>query len=221
MDSLEREDANNPGIFKELEFSFTPTEYDAALSSIKLKSSSGLDQIDYNIISSLPEKFVSLLLHLFNNILSEGVFPPQWKQSLIALIPKPDGKGVRPISLLSCYLKLIEKMIYTRLQWFIESRHILSDFQFSFRTDRSCLDSLAALLTDVHEGFVKGESTAAAFLNIKGAFDNVIPNILIQDLKDIDIPARLRKFILNLISERQIFFVDGALKGPFYSHKGT
>jgi len=29
-------------------------------------------------------------------------------------------------------------------------------------------------------------------------------------------------FILNLISERQIFFVvDGILKGPFHSHKGT
>jgi len=50
----------------------------------------------------------------------------------------------------------------------------------------------------------------------------VIPNILIQNLKDIGIPARLRKFILNLTSERLIFFVtDGVLKGPFHSHKGT
>jgi len=50
----------------------------------------------------------------------------------------------------------------------------------------------------------------------------VVPNILIQDLKDIGIPTRLRRFVLNLINERQMFFVvDGALRRPFHSHKGT
>jgi len=42
--------------------------------------------------------------------------------------------------------------------------------------------------------------------------------ILIQDLKNIDIPIRIRKFILNLISERQMYFVvDGNLIGPYHS----
>jgi len=93
MESLESKDVNDLGIFKKLESPLTSTEYYAALNSMKLKSSPGLDQVDYNIISSFPEKFVFLLLQLFNKILSEGVFPPQWKQSLIALIPKPDGRG--------------------------------------------------------------------------------------------------------------------------------
>jgi len=56
----------------------------------------------------------------------------------------------------------MEKMIYTRLQWFIESRHILSDFQFGFKADRSCLDKLAVLFTDIYEGFAKDEITVAA-----------------------------------------------------------
>jgi len=118
----------------------------------------------------------------------------------------------------------MEKMIYNRLQWFIESRHILSDLQFGFRPDRSCLDSrgLAVLFSDVHRGFIRGKTTIAGFLDIKDAFDNVIPSILIQDLKSISIPARLRRFVFNLINERHTFFVvDGVLKGPFYSHKGT
>jgi len=114
---------------------------------MKLKSAPGLDQVDYNIISSFPENFASLFLQLFNSILSEGVFPPQWMQSLIILIPKSGGSGVRPISLLSLLLKTYRKDdIHS--QWFIESRHILSDFQFGFRPDRSCLDSLAVLFTD-------------------------------------------------------------------------
>jgi len=83
------------------------------------------------------------------------------------------------------------------------------------------LDNPAVLFSDIHRGFVKRKTTISAFLDIKDAFNNVIPNILIQDLKDIGVPARVRKFILNLINERQIFFVvDGILKGPYYSHKG-
>jgi len=141
---------------------------------------------------------------------------------LITLIPKAGSNGVRPISLLSCYLKLMEKMVYARLQWFVESRHILPDIQFGFRPDRSCLDGLAVLFSDIHRGFDKEKIRDAAFLDIKGAFDNVIPNILIQNLRDIGIPAHLRRFIYNLVSERQVFFVaDGALTGPFFSHKGT
>jgi len=115
----------------------------------------------------------------------------------------------------------MEKMVYTRLQWFIESRHIIPDSQMGFRPDRSCIDNFVILSCDVHKGFLINSATVSIFLDIKETFDNVIPNILIQELKKIGIPAR-RRFIQNLISERQLHFViDGNLSGPFYSHKGT
>ncbi|XP_011689989.1 PREDICTED: uncharacterized protein LOC105451319 [Wasmannia auropunctata] len=64
--------------------------------------------------------------------------------------------------------------------------------------------------------------TVAVFLDIQGAFDNVCPDILLQDLSDIGIPARCRKFVENLIFKRKIFFVkEGTLIGPFFSFKGT
>jgi len=74
LDSLETEGIEDPGVFKELESSFTSLEYEAAVNSMKLKSALGLDQVDYSIISSFPENFASLLLQLFNSILA-GVFP--------------------------------------------------------------------------------------------------------------------------------------------------
>jgi len=78
------------------------------------------------------------------------------------------------------------------------------------------------LSCDIHQGFVNNSPTIAAFLDIKSAFDNVIPNILMQDLENIGIPAKSRKFILNLISARMLHFVyDGNKIGPFYSYKGV
>jgi len=52
---LEDKDINCCKINVELETPFTKAEYDIALNSIKLKTASGLDQIDYNIISFLPD----------------------------------------------------------------------------------------------------------------------------------------------------------------------
>jgi len=64
---------------------------DAAIKNMKLKSVPGIDQIDYNVISSLPREYLNLLLKIYNNIFYEGIFPDQWKHSLIVLIPKSDG----------------------------------------------------------------------------------------------------------------------------------
>jgi len=62
----------------------------------------------------------------------------------------------------------------------------------------------------------------AVFLNIAGAFDNVIPGILIQELRDEGFPIHFCKFLDNLLSERLIFAVRNAdITGPFITHKGT
>jgi len=115
----------------------------------------------------------------------------------------------------------MERLVYIRFQWFIEPRHILP-VQLGFRSDKSCIDNLVILSSDVHKGFINNSSTIGIFLDIKDAFDNVIPNILIKELGKIGIPAHVRRFIQNLICERHLHFVlDGNLSGPFFSFKSS
>jgi len=219
---MKERDTQLPNINLELDNPLTPTELNIAINKAKPRSAPGIDQIDNRVISTLPYEYRTCLLKIFNDILTNGSFPEQWKQSLVVLISKPNGNGFRPISFLSCLLKTMEKMIYHRIQWHIESRHIIPDLQLGFRPDRSCIDSLVILSCDIHHGFVNNSVTIAAFLDIKSAFDNVIPNILIQDLENIGIPAKIRKFVLNLTSTRTLYFiVDGNKIGPFYSYKGV
>lgn len=163
----------------------------AALDSMKLSSSPGLDQISYKVIRALPENYLDVLSEIFNSILRDGSFPKQWSHSLVVLIPKPQGKGVRPISLLSCFLKLFEKILYGRLRWAMESRCVIPDFQAGFRSGRSCQDNLVSLTSFVHAAFLKREVVACVFLDIAGAFDNVIPSVLSQDLYELGLPFRL------------------------------
>lgn len=103
----------DPSDFSDSAFSLS--EVRSALDSMKDSSAPGLDQVSYKIIKALPDDYLIVLTELYNSLFREGVFPDQWSHSLIVLIPKPQGSGIRPISLLSCFLKLMEKVLYGRL----------------------------------------------------------------------------------------------------------
>lgn len=99
---------NNPNLWMDSPFSFN--ELSSALNSSKSNSSPGIDKIDYKILRFLPYDLKILFLKIINNLFYLGEFPKLWSHSLVYLIPKPHGGGVRPIALTSCALKVIEKL---------------------------------------------------------------------------------------------------------------
>ena len=125
----------------------------------KLDSAPGTDQIDYNIIKNLTPDSLSVLLQIYNNLFYQGIFPAEWNKSMVVLIPKPNGKGVRPISLLSCLLKIMEKIIYLRLRWFTESNAILPLNQTGFRPQCACSNNLVALTNYIQGAFINNALT--------------------------------------------------------------
>jgi len=69
------------------------------------------------------------------------------------------------------------------MQRMVETHFILPEFQVGFRSSRSCTDNLVILINRIHLTFLNKSSLVAVFLDVAGVFDNVIPNILIQDLR--------------------------------------
>ncbi|XP_018359767.1 PREDICTED: uncharacterized protein LOC108759015 [Trachymyrmex cornetzi] len=62
----------------------------------------------------------------------------------------------------------------------------------------------------------------AAFLNITGAFDNVHPSAIMNELKNVGTPAVIRKFVENLIIARTVHFLeDGNISDKYFAYKGT
>lgn len=189
----------------DLDAPLTYEEIDKAIYCMKIKSSPGLDQISYTIIRSLPENYITILIEIYNKLWQEGLFPSEWRQTLVALISKPSGGGIRPIALMSCLMKIMKKVVYWRLNWYLEHHCLIPNFQSGFRKGKSCTDNLVALTSFVHAGLAKKEIISCVFLDIRGAFDNVIPAILLQDLEDIGVKGYMKTFISNIISERELY----------------
>ncbi len=76
------------------------------------------------------------LVHLLNLSLSQGIFADELKVANIIPLFKSDDpmlfNNYRPVSLLSIFSKIFEKVMYKRLVEFLEQQNILYDKQFGF-----------------------------------------------------------------------------------------
>lgn len=132
-----------------------------------MNSAPGSDLINNYIIKLLPEVALEVLVNSFNLMITDGSFPSNWKEYFTTLIPKPGNKGVRPISLASCTLKLLEKLVKSKLEKYIELDYILPNSQFGFRRGRSCEHCLSLLNLEIYKSYMLGMSTGAIFLDIE------------------------------------------------------
>lgn len=179
-------------------------EFNIALEGKNAKSTPGPDGLDYYILQYLPLKYKLILLDIFNQMYSSNEFPESWKQSYLHFIEKPDGLNYRPITLSSCVCKLFETMIKNRLLWWCEHHNLLPQSQTGFRKGQSCSDNLSNLALYVEEGFRNNKDTLAAFLDVQGAFDNVVCEILLDILASIGCPQNLIHFIKSLTYDRMV-----------------
>ena len=122
----------------------------------------GLDCIPSNLIKCSADYIVKLLTYIFNLSFSHGVFHEHLKIAKVIPIFKKKDKSLagtyRPISLLSIFNKLLEKLMYARLYSFLTKFDILFKHQFGFRDNHSTILAIIEITDNSRHELDKGNS---------------------------------------------------------------
>jgi ribonuclease HI len=186
---------------------FTELEMRQIISNLK-GNSPGIDCIHNNMIKNLPDNYLDLLMGLINVIWTEGTIPKNWKIALIVPILKFCKsecltESYRPISLLPCLGKVLERMVTSRLYWYVENALKLSNGQSGFRRRCNTTDQVARLEKIIRETYVEKAVCVVVFIDLKGAYDKVNHRLLLQKLLECGVKGRLLRYCQDFLTDRK------------------
>ena len=106
------------------------------------------------------------------------------------------------MSMLPCFSKMLEQIMYNSLQKYLKDQNILYDKQFGFRTGHSTEHAIAQLVDQIYEAFEKNEYTLGVFIDLSKAFNTVDHSILLRKLELNGITDRNYAWIKSYLSNR-------------------
>ena len=168
--------------------------------------SPGWDGITTKILKETHIYICQPLSYIVNLSFRQGVFPKELK--LAKVIPIYKGKNCelmsnyRPISVLSAFSKIFERLYHCRLYSFICKHNILYKYQFGFRKGYGTNLSLITLVDKIVNALENGKYMLGIFLDFSKAFDTINHAILLRKMYKYGIRGVAHDWITSYLTSR-------------------
>ena len=177
-------------------------------------SSPGHDELPPFVAKTCMEGYIEPITHLANESLKSGIFPSELKLARVMPIFKSGDPSLltnyRPISVLSFFSKILEKIVYNIVFDFLCENEILYDYQFGFRSKHSTQQALITLVDNVTKSLDGSNIVISLFIDLKKAFDTVHHRILLRKLYAYGIRGILLKWFESYLTDRSQYVIyDG------------
>ena len=164
----------------------TIEELERVIASLNKNASAGYEEIPMLVIKQCTGYILKPLGRIFNVSFQSGIFPDQMKRAKIKpLFKKGDKQNMqnyRPISVLSVFSKILEKLIYNRLLSFLKQHHILTKAQHDFRENKSTETASQSFIESVQEALDNRRKVIGIFLDLSKAYDVINHETLLDKL---------------------------------------
>ena len=167
------------------------SEFVKFFNDMKSSTSCGTDGLTSRLLKQAGGAIAQPLLHIINLSITHGHFLTAWKSASITPLYKEgdpsQSENYRPISILPCLGKLLEKIIHAQLYSYVTDNNLLSPDQFGFRKGYSTGTCLIDFLDNIYSNIDQGRACGVLFLDLKKAFDTVDHQLLLTKLQNLGI----------------------------------
>ena len=181
--------------------------------------SSGWDQILPRVVKSTYQNFIVPITHVMNLSIINGVVPNELKVAKVVPIYKSGNRRIinnyRKVSVLPCFSKILEKLMYNRISNFIHKHSLLNEYQFGFRQKRSTNQALIVLLDKITAALDKGDIVLGVFLDFSKAFDTVDHQILLNKMYKYGIRGIAFKWMESYLSNQRQFVLFKVVQSEY------
>ena len=194
--------------------------------NLKNKKSVGVDDISTFILKTCANELIGSITYLINKSILDGKVPALWKIAKIIPLHKKGDKSnpdnYRPISLLPCISKILEKIIQIQLTKFLDVNKILVKEQSGFRARHSTTTALMRVTDDWLKAMDNGQYTGAVFIDLQKAFDMVNHELLLLKLSGLGIAGKSLEWFASYLSNRKIItFLNNTLSEEYSINNGV
>lgn len=168
----------------------------------------GIDGITTQILRACWDSIKYAVLLLFRRCLSQGHHPSAFCRAEVIFLPKPNKRDLsspkswRPIALLSCLGKGLERLMARRISHAAITQNVLSQQQFGALPKRSATDLVGCLVHDIEKARSQRKVASLLTMDIKGAFDTVLPGRLKYRLREQRWPKWLIGWVESFVTNR-------------------
>ena len=160
-------------------------------------------------LASLDPKFTTVLANVITSSFEQGIFPQSLKLARVVPVfksgTKTDVSNYRPISLLTSFSKIYEKLMHNRIVSFMETNNSLYEMQYGFRAGRSCEHALLKAQSLLLESLNKNQISLLLFIDFSKAFDMVEHQILLKKLYHYGIRGTALNWLRSYLDNREQF----------------
>ena len=157
------------------------------VNSIGVDKATGLDNFAAKFLKDGVNKLIEPLTHVINLSIHSGVVPEDLKTARVVPLYKKNDKtdpgNYRPVSILNIVSKILERLVYNKLQNYLTEKQLLYEFQSGFRTSFSTDTCLLHLTDYIRLQTDQGNYTGMVLLDLQKPFDTVDHTILLDKLK--------------------------------------
>ena len=176
------------------------------ISTLDVEKAVGPDIISNRMLLAVRNQISKPLCLLFNRSLRDKIFPNQWKIAHVISLFKSGDKSLpsnyRPVSLLSCVSKLLEKIVFKNIFNHLHSHNLLYKFQSGFIPGYSTTHQLIELYNHIIKSLNDKQLTSITFVDISKAFDTVWIKGLLYKLEKYGIKGDLLCWLKSYLSGR-------------------